>query len=70
MPCYHFKIRNGKFESKDLGVYTLGSDIAALNFANGVIRDVMHTRPEMYTGWTLNFMEGTRMVGCLPFGAP
>jgi hypothetical protein len=68
MAGYHFVIRN-TLRTEDLGGMDLADDAAAVDFGNGVIRDLMHREATQYAGWTMEITEGSRPVGSVPFRA-
>jgi hypothetical protein len=55
--------------TEDLGAMELADDAAAVDFGNGVIRDLMRRGAKQYTGWIMEIMEGQRAVGSVPFTA-
>jgi hypothetical protein len=69
MPRYHFGIHNDT-ETKNLGLYSLIDDPAALVFGNRVIRDVMRTNPDRYAAWSMVIAEDMRTVARIPFETP
>ena len=40
----------------------LSNDAAALAFGKQIIRDLMHSDSEQYTGWIMDITEGERSV--------
>ena len=67
MPCYRFLARTEDHKTENLGVMELGHDGDALSFAGGIIRDLMHSHPAVYGGWTLDISEDDRAVATVAF---
>jgi hypothetical protein len=71
MPRYVFDVRHldGDYLEDNLAGVELPGDAAAWDFAAKVMRGLLESLEEDWTGWTMEVTEGGRSVWRIPFDA-
>lgn len=66
MPSYRFSIRDETGNNREND--GLAEDDEAVNFGNGVIRDLLEGNVMRYTRWTMDITQSQRAMIGMPFG--